>query len=482
MEQKLNRIIEKLRDDFNVPSIMVSVHKDGETFFCGGGLADVENNLTATPDTIYAIASASKAFAATALCILADEKKLNLDDTVKKHMPDFEMHDAYLSENLTIRDALGHRTGLPRHDLTWLHKPDITMYDLVKRLKYLPAAFPLRTRMHYQNHMFVLASVLIEKISGKRWQDFIKEKILNPLGMTSTYTGAGEFRDKNLKTASQPYKFIDGKVTKIPFNNIDIMGSCGCINSTVRDLDKWSRLQLGKGEFEGKRIYSEEMAKNLHNPQMIIKAKEMFPYEFDESDFTSYGQGWFIESYRGHKLVYHGGTIEGYKSLVGFLPNNGLAFSVLTNLNQNQTPMALGYYMCDMALGLPEIDWGARFLDFMDASEAQAQKTLQEFKSKAANAAPPTHPLAEYAGTYTHDGYGSFDIALENNTLSIKIANQDCPLIPVGYDNFIVDYQRNKLCIPLKFDYDADGKICKLSAKLDQLCEMIELKKVWPKD
>ena len=478
MEQKLSQLITKLRKDFNVPSIAVSVHKDGETFFFADGLADVENKYEATPDTIYAIASSSKAFIATALCILADEGKLTLDDSVKSHLPDFEMHDKYMSAHLSIRDALGHRSGLPRHDLTWLNNPHITLHEVIRRLRFLPVAFPPRTRMHYQNHMFALASVLVEKISGKKWQDFVKEKILDPLGMTSTYTGAAEYRDKNLKTASQPYDIKDGEIKQIPFNNLDNMGCAGCMSSTVRDLDKWARLQLGRGEFEGVRIYSEEMAKNLHSPQMIIKPKEMFPYEFEESNFTSYGQGWFIENYRGRKLVHHGGTIDGYKSLVGFLPDNRLAFSVLTNLNQNQTPMAIGYSVCDLALGLSEIDWGSRFLGFADKTKEEADKTAEAFRKKAENAAPPTHPLKEYAGTYEHEGYGSFDVVYENEGLFVNIVNERCAVLPMGYNNFYVDFQRNKLCIPLKFDYDADGKICTMYAKLDQMCGMMELKKV----
>lgn len=474
MKNQLSQLIEKLRKDFDVPSIMVSVHKDGETFFCGGGLADVENNYEATPDTIYAIASASKAFIATALCILADEGKLTLDDPVKKHLPDFAMHEEYMTNNLTIRDALGHRSGLPRHDLTWLNNPNITIYEIIDNLKHLPLAFPPRARMHYQNHMFALASVIVEKISGMTWQKFVKEKILDPLGMISTYTAALDYRDLSLKTASEPYELKDGELKKMKFNVLDNMGAAGCLNSTVRDLDKWARLQLGKGEFEGKRIYSEEMAKNLHNPQMIIKEKEMFPYEFEEVDFTSYGQGWFIESYRGHKLVHHGGTIDGYKSLVGFLPNSGVAFSILTNLNGNQTPMAIGYGICDLALGLSEIDWGSRFMEFKNQMETEAKNRLDELRAKGENAPPPTHSLSDYAGTYTHAAYGSFTVTCEDDSLYIDVIDNRYSLVAIGYNNFFIDFQRYLMGVPVKFDYDHDGKICKMLVKAEQMCDMIE--------
>ena len=480
VEQKLNQIIEKLRKDFNVPSIMVSVHKDGKTFFCGGGLADIENNHEATPDTIYGVASVSKSFTATALCILADEQKLCLDDTVKKYLPDFRMHDVYRTENLTIRDALGHRSGLARYDLTWLHRQDITMYDFVRNLQYLPATFPMRARMHYQNHMFALASVIAEKVSDKSWDDLLKEKILDPMGMTSTFTKAAEYRGKNLTNASQPYDFIDGKHKKMSTYYIfDHMGGAAAMSSTVRDLDKWARLHLGKGEFEGRRIFSEEMAKNLHNPQMIIKAKELTSYEFDEIDFTSYGQGWAVESYRGHKYVHHGGTIDGYRSLVGFLPKDSIAFSVLTNLNRNDASTALGYYICDLSLGLSEIDWGARFLDVMNSVKEGSEQILNEYRQKAKSAAPPTHPLCEYAGVYEHDAYGQFEIYLQENALFVDIAGYKSPVISYGYNNFYVEFPRYQaFCPTLKFDYDIDGKVCKAIAKLDAIAESIELRRV----
>jgi CubicO group peptidase (beta-lactamase class C family) len=150
----LQELVSKLRADYKVPSIMVSVHMDGETYFVGEGQSDIENDIAASPDTIYAIASSSKAFVSTALCILADDKLLHLDDPVVKHLPDFEMHDPYMTTHLTIKDALSHRSGLPRHDLVWSNRPDISVTELAYTLKYLPPAFEPRTRMYYQNIMY----------------------------------------------------------------------------------------------------------------------------------------------------------------------------------------------------------------------------------------------------------------------------------------------------------------------------------------
>lgn len=473
MKKRLDGLIAGIREKYHVPSVMVSVFKDGETFFCGGGLSNAEQNLPADENTIYAIASASKAFIATALCILCDDGKLDLDKPVKAYLPDFEMYDSYMTEHLTVRDALGHRSGLPRHDIMWLNDRDITIYDIVHRLRYLPPAFEPRARMHYQNMMFTLACVLAEKVTGGTWQNFVTERILNPLGMTRTYLAASDYRGK-VPNQAEPYRWQNGKLELMQYNDISHMGSCGCISSTVCDLDKWARLHLGRGVFEGKRIFSEKMADQLHCPQMIIKPGEMFPYSFDEIDFTSYGLGWFIESYRGHKLVHHGGTIDGFKSLVGFLPKDGVCFSVLTNLNRNQSPAALGYIIADLALGLSEIDWTGRFWDFMENTLHQGEEEEKKIEAVLRNAPRQAHENAAYLGEYSHPAYGPLTVKEKDGALVIHALCQDLPLLPAGYDLFCID-ARNEGggYVPVRFNYDLTGAIVSLASQLEPMCDMI---------
>ena len=477
MKQRLDGIIEGIRESYHVPSIMVSVHRGGETFYCGGGLADVEKGLAADENTIYAIASASKAFIATSLCILCDEGKLELDKPVKTYLPDFEMYDSYMTEHLTVRDALGHRSGLPRHDFMWLNDRDITIYDIVHRLRYLPPAFEPRARMHYQNLMFTLASVLTEKLSGMSWQQFIKTRILDPLGMTRTYPNASDYRGK-VPNQAEPYGWKDGALVHMAYNDISHLGSCGGISSTVHDLDKWAQLHLGRGVFEGKRIFSEHMADQLHCPQMIVKPGEMFAYDFDEVDFTSYGQGWFIESYRGHKFVHHGGTIDGFKSLVGFVPGGDVCFSVLTNLNRNQSPAALGYCIIDLALGLSEIDWPGRFLEFMNGTQDEGAKQEREMRRRIETAAPQARANAEYEGDFLHPAYGHIRVFEKDGALQAHILCRDLPMYCLGHDLWCVDAcAAGSGIIPVRFESSLAGDICALSAPLEPMCSPIVFEK-----
>ena len=479
MQERLNELAAKIRKAYNVPSIALSVYRDGETFFCCDGFADTENQTLATPDTVYPIASTSKSFAATALCILADEGKLKLDDKIRQHFPDFALQSEALAGELTIRDALTHRTGLPRHDMMWMILEETTIADVVRRLRYLPSAFPLRTRMQYQNHMFVLASLLVEKITGMSWYAFIREKILDPLGMNSTFPLAGDYRDKGLPTEAKPYADRGDGLKRIPYLPSDHVAGAGCISSSVRDMDKWARLHLNKGELDGKRIFSEDMAKQMHSPQTIIKAGEFMPpdFEFGEIDFLNYGMGWFVECYRGHKLVHHGGTVNGFESLVGFLPNDDLAFTVLTNLDGNMAPSALGYIICDLALGLGEIDWGKRWLDAMNALLGQMKQGKEAVDEKLKGATPLPRAAGDYVGTYEHPGYGKVAVEVNDGVFTVQFGPDRLELRHLCHEQFYLSYGDGRVWLPVKFDYDMDGAINKVMILLESLTGWIEFNK-----
>ncbi|HSK69589.1 MAG TPA: serine hydrolase [Candidatus Limnocylindria bacterium] len=479
MQDKVQKLVEELRAQYGLPSIAASVHFAGETFFCCDGFADMERKVPATPDTIYPIASTSKSFAATALCILADEGKLKLDDKIRQHLPEFVLLDESLACELTIRDALTHRTGLPRHDLMWMILEETTVADVVHRMRYLPSAFPLRTRMQYQNHMFVLASHLVEKITGTSWHAFIREKILAPLGMDSTFPLAGDYRGKGLDAEAMPYGDRGDGPKRIPYLPSDHVAGAGCISSTVRDMDKWARLHLNRGELDGVRIFSEEMAREMHSPQTIIKPGEFMPpgFEFDEIDFPNYGMGWFVESYRGHKFVHHGGTVNGFESLAGFLPREGLAFCVLTNLDGNMAPSAFGYLVCDLALGLSEIDWGTRWKDATDALLGQMRKATEDVDGKLRDAAPLPREAKDYAGAYTHPGYGRVAVEEAEGGLAVRLGPDRCTLKHLRHGQFFLDYGDGRAWLPVKFDCDMDGGVCKAMILLESLTGWIEFEK-----
>lgn len=467
MQSRLNSVIDEMRKAFHVPSIMVAATRNGETFYCGGGQADISSGAEADENTIYAIASASKAFIATSICILADDGKLSLDVPVKHYLKDFAMYDPYMTDHLTMRDAMSHRSGLPRHDLTWYVRPELNIRDLVHILRYMPPAYEPRTRMNYQNHMFTLATVVVEEVSGMPWEKFVKQRILDPLGMKRTYCLPAQFRTTE-KNIAQPHAYKDGKTVSIPYLDISNVGCAGCVSSTVHDLAIWARLQAGKGEVDGVRIFSEERSRDLHMPQMIIKPGEMSAMNFDEVTHTAYGLGWFIESYRGHTLIHHGGTIDGYKSLVGFLPCEDVSFAVLTNLNRNQTPAALGYAICDLALGLEPLDWCEKMLKEVERIGKISSGSKEALLARTKGDKTFTHPLSDYCGVYYNGAYGNVEISEQAGKLTGKMGMAECTVLPAGYDSFVLAVGNSGYIMPGMFKTNFEGTVISLEAKLEE--------------
>ncbi len=478
LKRRLDDVIAEMRGVFRVPSIMAAVTIGGETFYCGGGSADIEAGKAADENTVYAIASASKAFIAAAVCILADDGCISLDEPVKKYLPDFAMYDGYMTDHMTMRDAMSHRTGLPRHDLTWYSRPDLTIMDTVRILRYMPPAFEPRTRMHYQNHMFTLATVLVESVSGMKWYDFVSERILHPLGMNRTFCLPEQFLGKDDNTAI-PYKLKEDKICKVPFLDISSsVGCAGCICSTVHDLAIWARLNAGRGSLNGVRIYSEARAADLHTPQMIIKPGEMTPMHFDEVTHTAYGLGWFIESYRGHTLVHHGGTIDGYKSLVGFLPGKDVSFAVLTNLNGNQTPAAIGYAICDLALDLEPLNWCSKMHDEVERLARLSADRRSALMERTKGAIPFAHSLSDYCGKYENPAYGTAQLFEKDGSLHMTLGRMESAVIPAGYESFVVELGSSD-AVPCMFRASFEGEIIGFGAKLEEkLSDYIEFTRV----
>ena len=469
IQQKLDILVEAMREKFNVPSITVAVGVKGENYCAVSGLSDIEAEIKAQGNSVYGIASASKAFIATALCILMEEGKLDLDCPVKKYLPDFAMFDSYMTDHMTIKDALSHRTGLPRHDFTWFNaKSDSTIFDTVKSLAYLPPAYEPRYRMHYQNHMFALASAITEKVSGMPWQDFVKNRIFDPLGMSSTYATGDIFPEENTLKA-RPYKLIEGEHVRIPYRYLNNIGCCGSIYSTVEDLLKWAQFHL----YGNENILSNTYRRLLQTPHTPIKAGDFSPTDLSpEVDMASYGLGWFIESYRDHKMVHHGGTIDGFKSTVGFLPNDEISFTVLSNLNGNQSPMAIGYAMIDMLLELEYVDWHKKIKTELDKQHDATVIKFEELKALCAEKETECSCLGDYAGEYHHPGYGSISFSLDNSKLYLNAIGAAFPVTYIGGEEFMPVSEKTpdnlQLYVPFYFERDDKNQVCTVNVYLEE--------------
>ncbi|MGE0129840.1 MAG: serine hydrolase [Blastocatellales bacterium] len=421
--------VEQVMKDWKVPGLAVAVVKDGKVVYAKGfGHRDAGKGLKVTPDTLFAIGSCSKAFTATAMAILADEGKLDWDKPVRNYLPDLTLHDAYATEHIRPRDLVSHQSGLPRHDLVWYGSP-LSRKEIFERLRYLEPSRPLHARYQYNNLMFLAAGVLIERISGSTWEEFVRKRILDPLEMKTSNFSVNDSR--KAADFSLPYGEVKGEVKEIPFRNIDAVGPAGSINSSVNEMSRWLLMQLGKGKFNGRQIASEKSLAETHTPQIVAGGD----LKYDESFYSSYAMGWGVTSYRGHPSLSHGGGIDGFTSQVRFLPKDQLGVVVLTN-SASPASGLIASNAVDRMLGLSEAPWARRALDdAAKAKEAQA-KAKTEDDAKRKKDTRPTHALRDYAGQFEHPAYQTLTITQEGEQLKFDLHGLSGGLTHYHYDIF----------------------------------------------
>jgi len=461
--------------EWKVPGVAVSIVKDGKVSYAEGfGYKDVKNGLKVTPHTIFAIGSCTKAFTATTMGILVDEGKLDWDKPVRTYLPTFKLLDPVASEQMTPRDLVCHRSGLPRHDRVWYLSP-FGRQELFERLQYLEPSRGFRAAYQYQNLMFMTAGYLVEKIVGVPWEEFAGKRILEPLEMRET-----DFTVTDSQKAPDfalPYQEIKGKVEQIPFCNIDAIGPAGSINSSVSDMAKWVLFNLNKGRYGEKadqRIVAEATLAKIHSPQMVVPDA----LKYDELFYASYGMGWRITAYRGHPFIYHHGAIDGFSAMVSFMPRDNIGVVLLNNLEDAPINSILAYNIYDRLLGLNHIDWNQRIHEEQAKSRQEAEKTKKEREKDRKPDTRLSHSLDDYAGTYEHPGYGILTIEKEGNGLKAKFNTMTFVLTHYHYDIFEMTNELIDFDQLLSFYTDAKGLIGSAGVKFEPAAKDIVFSRI----
>lgn len=422
--------VEKVMKDWKVPGLSLAIVKDGKIVYAKGyGFRDVAKKLPVTPDTLFAIGSNSKSFTAAALGILADEGKLDFDKPVREYLPDFRLYDEYATANLRVRDLVSHQSGLPRHDLLWYGSP-LSRKELFDRLRYLEPSRKLHEKYQYNNLMFMTAGVLVERLSGMSWEEFIAKRIFEPLAMKTSNTSVNT--SKRSADFALPYAETKGELKEIPFRNIDAIGPAGSINSSVNEMSNWLAMQLAKGKFNGKQVISEKSLAENHKPH-IITSDQLPPYE--ELSYGSYAMGWGLSTYRGHLVSAHSGGIDGFISQMRVLSKDQLGVVVLTNSGTNASAVVV-YNILDRAFGLNEIDWNQRVKTDLAKSNGAQIKARADSEAARKKDTQPSHPLADYVGEFEHPGYGKLLVKLENDALKVDLHGLGATLKHYHYDIF----------------------------------------------
>lgn len=459
---------------FDVPGMSIAVVKGKEIIYAKGfGHRDVEKQLPVTPDTLFAIGSCSKAFTTFVLGTLVDDGKVEWDQPVRTYIPWFKMNETSVTERLSVRDLITHRSGLPRHDLVWYNNYDASREQLVRRLPYLELSADLRARFQYNNLMFVTAGYLTEVMTGKSWEAAVRERVFAPLEMPRTnFAVADSQKDADF---AYPYAKRGDKVVKIPFRPITNIGPAGSINSSANEMAHWVSAHLNGGQYNGKKVAAAATVKEMHQPQMATGA----PSTRADISPQDYGLGWFIDTYRGHQRVHHGGNIDGFSANTVLFPNDGYGIVVLTNLNGTPLRELIVREIADRLFKLEAVPWlnagaGERALGEAAMKEGSERKTSARVSGTQA-----AHKLDDYAGDYEHPGYGKLKVALREGKLHFTYNSINAPLEHWHYETFNVLKGEDPTFedAKLTFQTDANGNIVNLSALMEPSVNEIVFKK-----
>ncbi len=414
----LDSYIESAMADWEVPGLAIAVVKDDEVMYARGfGVTEKGGADPVDEHTLFAIASTTKAFTAAALGMLVDEGRIDWDDPVRRHMPDFELADPYVTRTATVRDLLTHRIGVAGQNNLWIASP-FDRSEIIRRARHLSQVNGFRSRYAYNNIMYIVAGELVEAVTDTSWDDFLDERIFQPLGMERTTTRSDVVDTRENVTTS--HTRVDGEVTPLYRRNYDALGGAGSMFSSAHDMAQWIRLHLARGQIDGKRLIDSSTVEEMHEPQIVSGIGSSDRRLFPDRSFAAYGLGWRIHDYSGRKVVQHTGTVNYTRTQIGMIPSEGIGVVAISNLTTASLQTALMYRVFDALLQLPETDWSGEYLALSEESAERANGS----GPVRVEGTEPSLDLERYAGTYTDPLYGDIVVDLEDGALVLRYSEE----------------------------------------------------------
>jgi CubicO group peptidase (beta-lactamase class C family) len=479
----LDARVEATMKAYDTPGFAVAIVEDGEVVHARGyGVRRLGSPDRVDADTIFPTGSTGKAVTAAALAILVDDGALDWDDRVIDHLPDFRMHDAWVTREMTVRDLLVHRSGLGlgAGDLLYVPRTSRSRADVVRALRHIAPATSFRSGYAYDNILYVVAGELTEAVSGQSWESFVRERVFRAAGMDHSVSDESErFANPN---RAHPHARIDGAVrglgTQVVLPEREGLGQvaapAGGLSSSANDMARWLQVQLAQGALpdDGGRLYSETVAREMWTPQVLMPARA-YPAPISDMtpQFASYALGWNVQDYRGVKTVQHGGAVFGALTMGVMVPDRKVGFAL--QMNSEDYPVLRGVMneLLDHYLGFPKRDWVAAFGEW-NASRLAAGAAALEAATGDAIEGPrtrPSLPLEGYAGAYADDWYGP--IAITRGGPGLRIDFRQSPGM-VGalehhrHDTFIARWDDAAIePAYVTFNLDADGKVARITMK-----------------
>jgi CubicO group peptidase (beta-lactamase class C family) len=471
LENDIDNFVNQAMQAWNIPGLALVIVKDDEIMLSKGyGVREMNKPEPVDEHTLFAIGSNTKAFTATAMGLLVQEGKLTWDDPVTKYLPDFQLYDSHATQLITIRDLLCHRSGLGTWAGDVLLLSSYPTEEVVRRVRHIPPDYGFRAGYGYSNLMFITAGLIIEKMSGMSWDDFIRQHIFEPLGMTDSVTNPHYFGNRtNIAT---PHEDVKGKLQTVIYREDAHVGAAGSICASVADIALWLRMQLNQGSLNGKQIVDASIIAETHTPHTPIPLKAIERKLFPSRHFSAYGLGWFLSDTHGRFIIRHTGGVDGMLSSTVVIPEERLGIAVFTNKLPNAGYIVLSHYLIERFLGITPQDWIQAYVDLEKEENAKVEKAKKQRDDSHAKDTFPSLALEKYAGAYESSILGGATLSLPRSGGGLHIQLQAHESISGTlehwhYDTFLCRWNDPVLGESLiPFISDGQGQVAEFHVKI----------------
>ena len=469
LETDIEPVVQQAMQTWNVPGLAISVVKDDQVLLAKGyGVRESGRPEAVDEHTLFAIGSNTKAFTATAIGLLVQEGQLAWDNPVRRYLPGFQLMDEHATQLMTVRDLLCHRSGLGTWAGDVLLLSSYSTEEIVRRLRHIPPVFSFRAGYGYSNLMFITAGLVIETVSGMSWDEFIRQRIFEPLGMQDSVTNPRYFGER--ANIAAPHEDVRGGLQTVPYRSDAHVGAAGAICASAADIALWLRLQLGMGSFSGNQLVDASIIEEMRTPHTPIRLnaneRKLFPTRF----FSAYGLGWFLCDTHGRLTVRHTGGVDGMLSSIVMLPEEKIGIAVFSNKLPNAAFNLLAFHMADHLLGASPRDWIQAYLELDQEGKEKEQQVQTQRNESRAQGTWPSFELAKYCGSYDSLILGGAAVTLADGGLHIQLKAHESisgKLSHWHYDTFLCRWDDPVLGESLvPFISDGQGNISEFRVKI----------------
>jgi len=424
--------IEAYLAEWGIPGLSLALVQGDSILARGFGVRRIGESDRVDGQTLFAIGSTTKAFTSAAAALLIGEGRLGWDDPVIEHLPGFTLNDPWVTREITLRDLLAHRSGLPMANPMW-QGGQLNAGELLERLRHLKPLSGFRESFTYQNVLYLAAGQIISQVAGTTWAEFVERRLFSPLGMTRSRAGSRGLA--GVANVASPHATLEGEVVPVPYRDIEAVGPAGSILSTGADMARWLRFQLGEGEIAGRRLVGAEALLETRRPQTVIRREGPLELFYPDARRLEYGMGWIVSDYRGLQVLDHAGGIDGMTSLVAIVPEEELGIALLTNLQTATPPYGLLYDLLDILLGHEPVDRTDPFRELAAAVEG-----VMAAEPPRAPGTRPALATDAYAGSYASELLGAARVLVEDGRLVFRLGSFVGPLEHWHHDTFRAEW------------------------------------------